>query len=55
VTYYQKDSHEYLRMYYFEEMTLENIGKAHNITREAVRQNLNKAYNIIRKVISYNV
>ena len=45
----------FIRMYFFEDMTLENIGKAHNITREAVRQNLNKAYNIIRKVISYNV
>ena len=44
----------FIRMYFFQDMTLENIGKEYNITREAVRQNLNKAYNIIRKVISYN-
>lgn len=41
---------QFIRMYFFEEMTLENIGQEFGITREAVRQNLNKAYNIIRKV-----
>jgi RNA polymerase sigma factor (sigma-70 family) len=44
----------FIRMYFFEDMTLENIGKQYNITREAVRQNLNKAYNIIRKVVGSN-
>ena len=42
---------QYIKMYYFEEMTLEKIGKEFNITREAVRQGLNKAYSIIRGVI----
>tara|TARA_B100002019_G_C21274915_1_gene604882 strand:+ start:11222 stop:11908 length:687 start_codon:yes stop_codon:yes gene_type:complete len=45
---------EYIRMYYFEEMTLENIGKKFNITREAVRQGLNKTYSILREVLDTN-
>jgi len=43
---------EYIRMYYFEGMTLENIGKKFNITREAVRQAMNKAYHILREVLT---
>lgn len=41
----QKD---YIRLYYFESNTFEQIGKKYGITREAVRQGLNKALNIIR-------
>jgi len=43
---------EYIRMYYFEGMTLENIGKKFNITREAVRQAMSKAYHILREVLT---
>lgn len=42
---------EYIKMYFFEEMTLEQIGKKFNITREAVRQGLNKAYSTLRNII----
>lgn len=45
---------EYIRMYYFEGMTLENIGKKFNITREAVRQSMNKAYITLREVLNYS-
>jgi RNA polymerase sigma factor (sigma-70 family) len=40
---------EYIKMYFFQDMTLEQIGKRFNITREAVRQGLCKAYEFIRK------
>ena len=40
---------EYIKLYFFDEMTLEQIGKRFNITREAVRQGINKAYETIRK------
>jgi len=43
---------QYIKMYFFEDMTLEQIGKNFNITREAVRQGLNKAYEILRKIAS---
>jgi RNA polymerase sigma factor (sigma-70 family) len=42
---------EYLKLYFFEDMTLEQIGKIFNITREAVRQGINKAYESIRDLI----
>ena len=45
---------EYIKMYYFEQMTLESIGKHFNITREAVRQGLKKAYIILRKALEIN-
>lgn len=44
----QKD---YIRLYYFESYTFEQIGKKYGITREAVRQGLNKALDIIKSVI----
>ena len=44
----QKD---YIRLYYFEGLTFEKIGKKYGITREAVRQGLNKAMDIIREFI----
>jgi RNA polymerase sigma factor (sigma-70 family) len=43
---------EYINMYFFEDMTLEQIGKRFNITREAVRQGLNKAYSTLREVVT---
>ena len=42
---------QYIRMYFFKEMTLEQIGKEFSITREAVRQGLNKAYATLRNII----
>lgn len=44
----QKD---YIRLYYFEEQTFEQIGKKYGITREAVRQGLNKAIALIKGVV----
>jgi len=44
----QKD---YIKLYYFENQTFEQIGKKYNITREAVRQGLNKAIQIIRSLV----
>lgn len=45
----QKD---YIKLYYFENQTFEQIGNKYNITREAVRQGLNKALDIIRGLIT---
>jgi len=45
----QKD---YIKLYYFENQTFEQIGKKYNITREAVRQGLNKALDLIRGLIT---
>lgn len=45
----QKD---YIKLYYFESQTFEQIGKKYGITREAVRQGLNKALEIIRGLVS---
>lgn len=45
-----KRQSEYIKMYFFEQMTLEQIGKKFGITREAVRQNLNRAYETIRDI-----
>jgi len=45
----QKD---YIKLYYFENQTFEQIGQRYNITREAVRQGLNKAIDLIRGLIS---
>lgn len=44
----QKD---YIRLYYYEDMTLDNIGKKYNITREAVRQSIKSALNKIKELI----
>lgn len=40
---------EQIRMYYFEDMTLSEIGKVYNISREAVRQSIKRAFDTIRK------
>lgn len=42
---------EYIKLYYFENMTLEQIGKKFHITREAVRQSIKTAINKIRALI----
>jgi RNA polymerase sigma factor (sigma-70 family) len=42
----QKDQ---IRMYYFEDMTLSEIGKKYSISREAVRQSIKRAFDTIRK------
>jgi RNA polymerase sigma factor (sigma-70 family) len=41
----QKDQ---LIMYYFDDMTLSQIGKQYNVSREAVRQNIKRAIQIIQ-------
>lgn len=41
----QKD---YIRLYYFEDYTFEEIGQKYNLTREAVRQSMNKALSLIK-------
>lgn len=41
---------EYIKLYYFENYTLEKIGNRFNITREAVRQNIKKALKNIRDI-----
>lgn len=41
----------YIHMYYYENMTLEQIGKKFNITREAVRQSIKSALSKIRSVV----
>lgn len=45
----QKD---YIKLYYFEDMTLEKIGIKYNITREAVRQSIKSGISKIRKLIN---
>jgi RNA polymerase sigma factor (sigma-70 family) len=39
---------EYIKLYYFENNTYEQIGKKYDLTREAIRQSINKALSIIR-------
>lgn len=41
---------EQLKMYYFDNMTLNEIGKKFNVTREAVRQNIKKAISLIQAI-----
>lgn len=44
----QKD---YIRLYYFDEYTFEQIGQKYGLTREAVRQSMNKALKLIRESV----
>lgn len=44
---------EYLKMYYFDDMTFAEIGKKFNITREAVRQGIKKAIEKIQTISSH--
>jgi RNA polymerase sigma factor (sigma-70 family) len=37
-----------LMMYYFDDMTLSQIGKKFNVSREAIRQNIKRAIQLIR-------
>jgi RNA polymerase sigma factor (sigma-70 family) len=39
---------EQIRMYYFEDKTLSEIGKSFNVSREAVRQNIKRGLELIR-------
>lgn len=41
---------EQLKMYYFDDMTLNEIGKKFNVTREAVRQNIKKAISLFQEI-----
>lgn len=41
-----------LKMYYYENKTLSEIGKEFNVTREAIRQNIQKALSSIRKSVN---
>lgn len=49
LSYKQKD---YIKSYYFEDMTLEKIGIKHNVTREAVRQSIKSGISKIRQLIN---
>ena len=40
-----------LKMYYFEEKTLSEIGKVFGVTREAVRQNIHKGLSILKQSV----
>lgn len=42
---------EYIKLYYFEKLTLEKIGKKFGVTREAIRQSLRSAIKRIRELI----
>lgn len=42
---------EYIRLYYFENFTLEKIGNQFDVTREAVRQSIRSALKKIRELI----
>lgn len=44
----QKD---YIKLYFFENYTFEQIGKKYDLTREAIRQSLNKALSLIKESI----
>lgn len=39
-----------IKMYYFDNMTLNEIGKKFNVTREAVRQNIKKAISLFQEI-----
>jgi RNA polymerase sigma factor (sigma-70 family) len=41
---------EFIKLYYFEGNTFEQIGKKFNLTREAIRQSINKALSVIRDI-----
>lgn len=41
---------EQIKLYYYDNKTLSEIGKQYSVTREAVRQNINKGLNIIREL-----
>lgn len=45
---------EYIKLYYFEDYTYEQIGQKFNLTREAIRQSINKALSIIRDISENN-
>jgi RNA polymerase sigma factor (sigma-70 family) len=42
---------EYIKLYYFEKLTLEKIGKKFGVTREAIRQSLRSAIKRIRELV----
>jgi RNA polymerase sigma factor (sigma-70 family) len=41
---------EYIRLYYYENMTLEQIGNSYGVTREAVRQSIKSAIGKIKEI-----
>lgn len=43
---------KYIKAYYFENMTLEKIGKQNNVTREAVRQSIKSAIAKIKRLVN---
>lgn len=44
---------EQIYMYYFDNMTLNDIGKKYNVTREAIRQNIKKAITSIQEIVNH--
>lgn len=45
---------EQIYMYYFDKMTLNDIGKKYNVTREAIRQNIKKAITSIQAIVNHH-
>ena len=45
----QKD---YIKLYYFENMTLEKIGQKYDVTREAVRQSIKSSISKIKQLVN---
>ena len=43
---------DYIEMYYYKDMTLEQIGKKYGVTREAVRQSIKSAINTIKQCVN---
>jgi RNA polymerase sigma factor (sigma-70 family) len=43
---------EYIKLYYYENMTLEQIGSSYGVTREAVRQSIKSAIGKIKEICS---
>lgn len=43
---------QFIKLYYFENLTLEKIGRRFNITREAVRQSIRSAIQKIRELVT---
>jgi len=42
---------EYIRLYFFENLTLEKIGNLHGVTREAIRQSIKNSLQKIRELL----
>ena len=46
--------HEVIRLYFFEDMTYEQISEIYKVNKEVIRQNIQKAIRILRRDLSYD-